>query len=119
MSVASCGAAGASVVSPAGGADRLGSRSGHPIKARMTRRTMRQLRLHWTSMPKGSPDDNPAETIFSDIQQNILDNSDDPDERAIKGRISNHLQARNIWRRRGATRIRSGRSPGRSFYESG
>ena len=46
----------------------------------MTRRTMRQLRLHWTSMPKGSPDDNPAETIFSDIQQNILDNSDDPDE---------------------------------------
>ena len=52
----------------------------HPIKARMTRRTMRQLRLHWTSMPKGSPDDNPAETIFSDIQQNILDNSDDPDE---------------------------------------
>ena len=60
----------------------------HPIKARMTRRTMRQLRLHWTSMPKGSPDDNPAETIFSDIQQNILDNSDDPDERATKGRIT-------------------------------
>ena len=59
----------------------------------MTRRTMRQLRLHWTSMPKGSPDDNPAETIFSDIQQNILDNSDDPDERATKGRISNHLRA--------------------------
>ena len=44
----------------------------HPIKARMTRRTMQQLRLHWTSMPKGSPDDNPAETIFSDIQQNIF-----------------------------------------------
>ena len=71
-------AAGASVVSPAGGADRLGSRSGGSIKARMTRRTMRQLRLRWTSMPKGSPDDNPAETIFSDIQQNILDNTDDP-----------------------------------------
>ncbi|MGC1722931.1 MAG: hypothetical protein WA746_28475, partial [Isosphaeraceae bacterium] len=67
----------------------------HPIKARMTRRTMRQLQLHWTSMSKGSPDDNPAETIFSDIQQNILDNSDDPDERATKGRISNHLRARN------------------------
>ena len=43
---------------------------------------MRQLRLHRTSMPKGSPDDNPAETIFSDIQQNILDNSDDPDKHA-------------------------------------
>ena len=66
----------------------------HPIKARMTRRTMRQLRLHWTSMPKGSPDDNPAETIFSDIQQNILDNSDDPDECATKGRISNHLRCK-------------------------
>ena len=65
------------------------------VEARMTRRTMRQLRLHWTSMPKGSPDDNPAETIFSDIQQNILDNSDDPDERTTKGRISNHLRARN------------------------
>ena len=63
-----------------------------PIKGRMTRRTMRQLRLHWTSMPKGRPDDNPAETIFSDIQQNILDNSDDPDEFATKGRISNHLR---------------------------
>ena len=37
-------------------------------------------------MPKGSPDDNPAETIFSDIQQNILDNSDDPDELAADQR---------------------------------
>jgi len=44
---------------------------------------------------RSRPDDNPAETIFSDIQQNILDNSDDPDERATKGRISNHLRARN------------------------
>jgi DDE superfamily endonuclease len=67
----------------------------HPIKARMTRRMMRQLGFHWTSMPKGSPDDNPVETIFSDIQQNILDNSDDPDARATQHRISNHLRARN------------------------
>jgi hypothetical protein len=67
----------------------------HPIKARVTRRMMRQLRLHWTSMPKASPDENPVETIFSDIQQNILDNSDDPNERATQHRISSHLRARN------------------------
>ena len=56
---------------------------------------MRQLRLLWTSMPKASPDDNPVETIFSDIPQNILDNSDDPDARTTRRRISNHLRARN------------------------
>jgi hypothetical protein len=67
----------------------------HPIKARVTRSLMRRLRLNWTSLPKRSPDDNPAETIFSDIQQNILDNSDDPDERTTRGRISRHLRARN------------------------
>jgi hypothetical protein len=43
----------------------------HPLKAQATRQRMRQLRLHWTSMPKASPDENPVETIFSDIQQNI------------------------------------------------
>ena len=59
-----------------------------PIKAAATRWMMRKLRFHWTSMPKASPDDNPAETIFSDIQQNILDNSDDPDARATQHRIS-------------------------------
>ena len=67
----------------------------HPIKAQVTRSLMRRLRLNWTSMPKRSPDDNPAETIFSDIQQNILDNSDDPDERTTRRRISRHLRARN------------------------
>jgi DDE superfamily endonuclease len=67
----------------------------HPIKARATRSLMRRLRLYWTSMPKRSPDDNPAETIFSDIQQNILDNSDDPDEQTTRARISRHLRARN------------------------
>jgi hypothetical protein len=56
---------------------------------------MRRLHLQWTSLPKRSPDDNPDETIFSDIQQNILDTSDDPDERASKRRISSHLRARN------------------------
>jgi hypothetical protein len=67
----------------------------HPIKAHVTRSLMRRLGLNWTSMPKRSPDDNPAETIFSDIQQAILDNSDDPDERTTRGRISRHLRARN------------------------
>ena len=42
----------------------------HPIKARVTRALMRRLRLNWTSLPKRSADDNPAEKIFSDIQQN-------------------------------------------------
>lgn len=67
----------------------------HPCKARQTRRTMRQLGLQWTTMPKGSPDDNVAETIFSDIQQMILDNSDDADGQTTQGRISAHLRARN------------------------
>ncbi len=67
----------------------------HPIKARVTRSLMRRLRLNWTSLPERGPDDNPAETIFSAIQQNIRDNSDDPDERTTRGRISGHLQARN------------------------
>jgi DDE superfamily endonuclease len=67
----------------------------HPIKARMTRAMMRRLRLQWTSMPKRSPDDNPDETIFSDIQQNVLDTTNDPDEHTTQGRISSHLRARN------------------------
>lgn len=56
---------------------------------------MRQLGLRWTSLPKGSPDDKPAETIFSDIQQAILDNSNDPDAKATQRRISGHLRTRN------------------------
>lgn len=67
----------------------------HPCKAQRTRRTMRQLRLRWTTMPKGSPDDNVAETIFSDIQQMILDNSNDADSPATQRRLSAHLRARN------------------------
>jgi hypothetical protein len=67
----------------------------HPIKAKATRSMMRRLRLQWTSLPKRSPDDNPDETIFSDIQQNVLDTSNDPDERTTKKRISRHLQGRN------------------------
>jgi transposase len=67
----------------------------HPCKAKLTKRLMRHLGLHWTSLPKGSPDDNPVETIFSDIQQAILDNSNDPDAKATQRRISAHLRSRN------------------------
>jgi len=65
------------------------------IKARSTRAMMRRPRLRWTSLLKRSPDDNPCETIFSDIQQNVLDTTNDPDQRTTKGRISSHLRARN------------------------
>ena len=67
----------------------------HPRKSHDTRHLMRELKLHWISLPKGSPDDNPVEPIFSDIQQMILDNSNDPDARATQCRISAHLRERN------------------------
>ncbi len=60
----------------------------HPCKSRITRSTMRELRLHWISLPKGSPDDNPCETLFSVIQLLILDNSNGADERTLRRRIS-------------------------------
>ena len=67
----------------------------HPRKSRQTRRTMRELHLHWISLPKRSPDDNPAEMIGSDIQQSILDCSNDADAKATQRRISAHLRGRN------------------------
>lgn len=67
----------------------------HPAKSLQTRRVMRSLKLHWISLPKGSPDDNPVETVFSDIQLMILDNSNDPDEQTTRRRISQHLSRRN------------------------
>ncbi len=67
----------------------------HPRKSRQTRQVMRALRLHWISLPKASPDDNPVETINSDIQSMILDNNNDPDPPATRRRISAHLRRRN------------------------
>jgi transposase len=64
----------------------------HPCKCRQTRRVMRELKLHWISLPKGSPDDNPIETVFSDIQLMILDNSDDPDQQTTKHRIRHYVK---------------------------
>jgi hypothetical protein len=75
----------------------------HPKKSRETRRVMRALKLHWISLAKASADDNPAETIFSDVQLMVLDNSDDPNPKATQHRISVHLRARN---RRKDRRIR-------------
>lgn len=67
----------------------------HPCRSRQTRRTMREEHLHWISMPKGSPDDNPVETLFSDVQLMVLDNSSDPDAHTTQRRISAHLRRRN------------------------
>jgi transposase len=67
----------------------------HPRKCRQTRRTMRELKLHWVSLPKGSPDDNPVETAFSDVQGSILECSNDPDAKTTQRRISAHLRNRN------------------------
>lgn len=67
----------------------------HPCKSKETRRTVCRLKLHYISLPKGSPDDNPVETIFSDIQQMILDNSNDADAKTTQNRISAHLRGRN------------------------
>ena len=64
---------------------------------------MRRLKLHYISLPKGSPDDNPVETIFSDIQQMILDNSKDAEAQTTQKRISAHLRGCN---RRKERRIR-------------
>ena len=72
----------------------------HPCKSRQTRRRMRQLNLHWITLPKGSPDDNPVENIFSDLQLMVLDNSNDADMKTTQRRISQHLQNSNRRRNR-------------------
>ncbi len=74
--------------------------STHPCISRSTRHLMRQLKLHWITLPKGSPDDNPVENIFSDIQLMVLDNSNDPDSKTMQQRISRHLQKCNRRRNR-------------------
>jgi transposase len=69
--------------------------SPHPIKCQRTRRQLRSLRIRWTSLPKGNPDDNPVETIFSDVQQMVLDTSSDTEAAVTRRRISGHLQGSN------------------------
>jgi hypothetical protein len=77
--------------------------SPHPIKCARTCRQLRALGIRWTSLPKGNPDDNPVETIFSDVQQMVLDTSSDTDPAVTQRRISGHLQGCN---RRPNRRIR-------------
>jgi transposase len=77
--------------------------SPHPCKSKQTRRAMRQMHLHWITLPTGSPDDNPVEAIFSDIQLLVLDTSNDPDVKTTQRRISQHLRRIN---RRKNRRIR-------------
>jgi transposase len=69
--------------------------SPHPCTSGQTRREMRRLQLHWVTLPTGSPDDNPVETIFSAIQLMVLDNSNDPDVKTTQRRISRHLRRCN------------------------
>jgi hypothetical protein len=67
----------------------------HPRRSHQTRRVMRQLQLHWISLPRGCPDDNPVETIFSTVERQILQCSNDPDERTTRRRINAYLRGRN------------------------
>jgi hypothetical protein len=67
----------------------------HPCRSGATRHQMRALGLHWISLPKASPDDNPAEAVFSDVQLMVLDHSNDPDAPTTQRRISAHLTRRN------------------------
>ncbi len=67
----------------------------HPRISRAARGEMRRLKLHWVSVPERSPDDNPVETVFSDIRQMILDDSNDADAAATQKRITAHLRKRN------------------------
>jgi transposase len=75
----------------------------HPRRSKQTRQVMRQLQLHWISLPKNSPDDNPVEILFSDVKLMVLDNSDDPNPQATQRRISARFRSRN---RRHARQIR-------------
>jgi hypothetical protein len=62
----------------------------HPGKSRQTQQPMRALQLPWISLPNGSPEDNPVEPRFSDLQSMILDNRNDADARTTQRRISAH-----------------------------
>jgi transposase len=67
----------------------------HPQKSIASRQEMRRLKIHWMSLPKASPDDNPVETIFSLLQRDILLGSDAPDVRELKRRVSHYLWLHN------------------------
>lgn len=67
----------------------------HPQKSADSRREMRRLNMHRLSLPKGNPDDNPTETVFSGLQREVISGSDAPDTHEQKRRIGRSLQRRN------------------------
>ncbi len=67
----------------------------HPQKCIASRQEMRRLKIHWLSLPKASPDDNPIETVFSVLQGEVLAGSNAPDVLAQKRRVSRALRRRN------------------------
>ncbi len=73
-------------------ADQDGS---NPSRCKRTQGLVRHLGLHWRTLPKDSPDDNPVETLFSDVQQRILQLSNDADAQGTQQRIGWHLRGRN------------------------
>lgn len=60
-----------------------------------SRQEMRRLKIHWLSLPKGSPDDNPLETVFGVLQDEVLVGSDPRDVADQQLQISRALQRRN------------------------
>ncbi len=67
----------------------------HPQKCVASRQELRRLKIHWLSLPKASPDDNPIETVFSVLQGEVLAGSDAPDVPTQKQRVSRALHSRN------------------------
>jgi hypothetical protein len=71
--------------------------SPHPCKSGPTRREMRRMQRHWVTMPRGSPADNPVETIFSNIQLMVLNNGNNPDVKTTQRRIGRHSLGQREW----------------------
>lgn len=67
----------------------------HPQKSGDSRREMRRLKMHWLSLPKGNPDDNPTETVFSVLQREGIAGSNAPNTVEQQRRISRSLRRRN------------------------
>lgn len=67
----------------------------HPQHCAASRQAMRRLKMHWLSLPKGSPDDNPLEIVFGVLQDEVLVGSDPRDVAEQQRQISRALQRRN------------------------
>ncbi len=67
----------------------------HPQHCVASRQEMRRLKIHWLSLPKGSPDDNPLETVFGVLQDEVLVGSAPRDVADQQRQMSRALQRRN------------------------